>query len=265
MPLCCNRNDFDDLGPGLPLYFETIIYCITMLIIVLLIQGLYSLYSNYKTNDCVPENADDEVVCHRDFINKISISNKYRHHDLYIVQSWVNLASMIVVIISLHYYRIFQRRSAEEIDRDNISPSDYTIMITGFPKNSCDEELVEKTVMSFWNRIPHEENEANNIITKIVLAYDIVDYVTLCRERKKLFLEERRSQHMHKEHGKAFDEHKLREKIQFVENAIKKQEDEVKQKINNKTCGIAFVSFRTQKCHYFVFFLLKIKTVCIFS
>lgn len=252
LPICCNRNDFDDLGPGIPLYFETLIYCIIMLLIILLIQGLYSLISNYYTNDCLPENAENEAVCQRDFINIISISNKFRHHGLYKFQSFVNLVSMIVVIISLHYYRIFQKRSAEEIDRDNISPSDYTIMITGLPKGGYHEALVEKTVWEFWNRIPQEQGYANkeDVITKIVLAYDIVEFVSLSRERKKLFLEKRRFDHERKNHGKKTDELKIAEiqrKLNFIEDKIKKEEGDVESGIRNKTCGIAFVSFRTQK------------------
>ncbi len=216
---------------------------------VFLIQGLYSLYSNYITNDCLPENSENEAVCHRDFINKISISNKFKHHDLFIIQSWVNLASMLIVIVILHYYRIFQKRSAEEIDRDNISPSDYTVMIKGFPKG-CDEKIVEETVMEFWNRVPNpEENQL--IITKIVLAYDIAEYVNLCREKKKLFLEKRRADHIKEKHGKKdLKEEEIRMKLGVIEEKIRKQEEEVKSGVRTKTTGIAFVSFRTQSSNY---------------
>ena len=213
---------------------------------VFLIQGLYSLYSNYITNDCLPENSENEAVCHRDFINMISISNKFKHHDLFIIQSWVNLASMLIVIIILHYYRIFQKKSAEEIDRDNISPSDYTVMIKGFPKGKYDEKIVEESVMDFWNRVPHQE-ENQKIITKIVIAYDIAEYVNLCREKKKLSLEKRRADHMMKKHGKKFlKEEEIRMKLGVIEEKIRKQEEDVKSGIRTKTCGIAFVSFRTQ-------------------
>ena len=216
-----------------------------MLVIILVIQGIYSLISNYVTDDCVPESSDSEVVCHRDFINRISISNKFKHHDLYIIQGWVNLASMLAVIASLHYYRVYQKRSAEEIDRDNISPADYTIMINGLPKKDCNERLVEQTVNEFWNKINREENLT--IITKIVLAYNIVDYVECCREKKKLFMWKRKADHHREHHGKeakGYNEEEFKYKLNFIEEKLKKQEEEVQ---SGRTCGIAFVSFRTQK------------------
>lgn len=219
-----------------------------------MIQGIYSLISNYVTDDCLPESSSNDVVCHRDFINIISLSNKFKHHGLYKIQGWVNLASMIAVIISLHYYRVYQKRSAEEIDRDNISPADYTIMIKGLPKKNCNEKLVEETVNEFWNKIPDEDS--NKIITKIVLAYNIVDYVNCCRERKKLFMEKRKADHM-KEHNHSktmkFNEDEFKHKLSFIEDLLKKQEEEVQ---SGRTCGIAFVSFRTQKSliFFFIFF-----------
>ena len=221
-----------------------------MLVIILLVQGIYSLVSNYATNDCLPENSGNDSICHRSFINDFSVANKFKHHGLFEIQSWVNLASMLVVITSLHYYRIYQKRSAEEIDRDNISPSDYTIMISKLPKGKYDEKLVENTVMEFWNRVPHEEGESKNIITKIVLAYNISEYVMLCREKKKYFVEKRRADHKKEKHGKLpkkYNELEINRKLVVLEEKIQTIKDEAKVGIASKTCGVAFVSFKTQK------------------
>ena len=68
------------------------------------------------------------------------------------------------MIYVITFYR--HMRMVEEIDKKQISPSDYTIFFRGFPKNAKENEIKE------WIE-EHGLETGKPAIEKINMAYDI--------------------------------------------------------------------------------------------
>ena len=236
-----------EFGSGYPLYFEFVFYCIIMLIIMLLGQGIYGIVSNYKADDCYSHY--DKIVKCDYWVNKISISNKLNSPDLYYAQTWVNFATIFLIMLSLHKFRRVQKLTERECDRGLVSPSDYTIIIQKLPPGKYNEKDIERLIL---DKIPtSSENNANVVIKKIVMGYHIAPFVQNCRSLNEIEAKIRKAKLYEQNHGK------LPEKINLAELEqscldLKQKLEEYKNQINDeksitdKTCGDVFVTFSTQ-------------------
>ena len=167
-----------EFGTGYPLYFEFVLYCIIMLIIMLVFLGTYAMITNYISNDC---QLDGFQQCSDAWINQISIPNKIFHEEYYYIQTWFNLATIIVVMISLHYFRRMQRLTENECDRGLISASDYSIWLSKLPKGQYTESEIRHLVES---SIPQDKNHIQ--IKKIVMAFEVSDFKANCDELNRI-------------------------------------------------------------------------------
>lgn len=215
-----------------------------MLLIMFLALGIYSLASNYDSNDC---SKLESISCTD--VNKISIPNKVLHEKLYYTQAWVNLGAIILIMISLHKFRRVQKSTERECDRGLVSPSDYTIMISKLPPGLYTENDIKKIILE---KIPQSQNEKDNIvIKKIVLAYNISDFITNCRNLASNDLKLRRAKQYEVKHGKLPEKvnlENLEKEISFNKEKIQQFKEKVQNEkgINDLTCGDVFVTFSTQ-------------------
>ena len=132
--------------------------------------GFYGIYSNYTTGDCsiAVANCDENNP-----INWISIPNKILHPGEYQIQSWINLGTALVIMISLHLFRRIQKRTEINSDISVNSPSDYSVWLSGLPKGKFTEEEIRDMFGKDY------------VIKKVVMAYYIFDFAKNCKEITK--------------------------------------------------------------------------------
>ena len=216
------------------------------------IEGIYNIISNYYQSDC--QNNDE--TCSRTNINLISLSNKYTDHRQYIIQSWVNFGSAVAIMISMHFFRRMQRLTNKECDRGLLSPSDFSIMISQLPANKYTEEDVKKILEDFWKKIPKSQDEDNLGLPfkKIVLSYNIGEYVELIRKKNKLLLEKRKAiyfQKKNKRYPLNYNPTTNEEQLKKTNDLIDEQEKQVEIGVSKETCGVVFVTFNTENGKFF--------------
>jgi hypothetical protein len=78
-------------------------------------------------------------------------------------------------------YRI--RLSEDELDRGSITASDFTIIIRNLPVGNYNEKELKSELEKWWSMQNFEEK---CFITKINIAYDILEYSDLCKKKKEL-------------------------------------------------------------------------------
>jgi len=180
--LCSSKSEMYHLGVGFPLYFDFIIYCGVLAIIMLLVSGIYNFVTNRDANDCevnLDWSRDDAQFCDLSKIASISLVNKrFSMHEMN-VSNWFNLAAVVVMVISFQFYRRQSILTIEEVDNSQQTPADYTLAITNLPKDATDEEVRE-----FLEKKVFPEKKVD--VAKIVRGYNITEYVRLNRRRVAL-------------------------------------------------------------------------------
>jgi hypothetical protein len=106
------------LGPGFALYFEFVFFSIVMLFIMFLGTGIVGMVTNWKENQC---NQDDDMVvkgkCTVNLVSRISLGSKVHNHSYYILQSWFIFGTVVVLMLSLHFFRRMQRLTERECNQ----------------------------------------------------------------------------------------------------------------------------------------------------
>ena len=169
MSLCDDNEKISFLGPGYPLFFLFIKYCIAILFFYLLIPGLYGIYTNYTGTYCTI-NTDK---CYQNYATLLSLTNKINDYDTLDVQQWLNLILVITMAVFLHIMRWHVRKTYAKCDEEDISAADFTVMVGGIPVlegiNYQDElkQLIEN--------VDYQENSKFEV-TNVTLTYNLSDY-----------------------------------------------------------------------------------------
>ena len=129
LPICCDRSELVFLGSGFPLYFEFLIYCLILLVIMTIFQGIYGFIHNHKGDTCsYLSTAPKEERCDPTFITENAASNKplFSSDKTF---SLLNLLSSLLMMGMVMKFRHHHMLSERELDRSLISPSDFTLMV----------------------------------------------------------------------------------------------------------------------------------------
>ena len=226
--------EMEDLGCGFPLYFYFkiymgIIYFLMSLVITLVGWILYSRQDHAE-----------EWVGSEDapFITYISIGSFGKDEDRYKstevnVMVLLNTLMILTIYILNMLFRPFQIRVIKKVDEMNITPGDFTVMMTNIPRDKNKEQISE------W--ILDHAKDAN--IWEINICYDIKEAVSKIQRINKL-----------KVILANFERYKLKFQEDVVEAEIRKLNGEVeyiKEKMqddeNDKTfTGKVFIIFDKQ-------------------
>lgn len=216
-----------------------------MLGILIFVEGIYNFVSNYYGNVC---SAAEGAACTFEIINRISLANKSTDHDLFKAQGWVNFAAACILVVSMHIFRKYQRLTLLECDRGLLSPSDYSICISGFPQNEkLTEEKVKNWLEKYWKRMnltfqeDPKKKESNAVVSQIVIGYDIGEYISLIREKDRLLALKRKSM------KEKINEKNVEEKLKATNVKIDKIESDVEKEVEDLNSGIVFITFSTEK------------------
>lgn len=163
VPLNIDYRQLGFLGVGFPLFFYYIISCIYVLLIIFCISAIFNLATNNYSEDCFSQSEVDLLViaanaanntllaeyysdkeCVLAWATRLSIGNKRDHIAYLTAQRWLNLVTIVVLIIYFQIMRRNQRKIEKVCDESLATPSDYAVMVTDIKKNlgiDYDDEL----------------------------------------------------------------------------------------------------------------------------
>ena len=151
-----------------------------VLLIILCISGIFNLASNNVTEDCYTQQeldgfvqsvlnmnetaiADDlkEKGCVLAWATRLSLGNKIDHEHTLTAQRWLNVFTVIVLIIYFQYMRRNQRRLDKLCDESLTTPGDYTLMVTDIKTGVGKDYDDELKVFFQDNALLPEKKKAN--------------------------------------------------------------------------------------------------------
>lgn len=252
IPLCTKHNKLDFLGPGFPLFYEFLIFCIVCIFLLFCIQGIYGLSTNNDGEAChlsniIPDSDGKIRKCTENGINTYSWFNKVYRDD---VQSGLNLCGAFVLLIVLNVFKHRHKNVEIRLDSKNISPSDYTIQVSEIPTTENEEDIKN----FFENCMPNRAVK----ISKVCLAYHVENYVRLKNKKEALIAEQSsllsKLTFFQRKNKPGLE--KIQQKKQQVEEILAKTQEKIEefereceQDAGKKFCGVAFISLQNEEDH----------------
>ena len=188
--------EFYFLGSGFPLFFCYLKYCIFLLVIMIISSGFYNLVSNLINHDCItPKEAltkNIENFCNYNILNLFSLANKRNQNGYLRMQQFLNFVTVVIIIITLQFYRFAQRKINVICDKAELSASDYSIYIKGFPFDLKDGIDYDEEIKHFIEEEVFKD-ECKLEISKINLAYDLTSYQDLIKKKENLIKEKQKA------------------------------------------------------------------------
>ncbi|EAR89597.2 transmembrane protein, putative (macronuclear) [Tetrahymena thermophila SB210] len=214
-------QDLSYLGPTYPMYFQFMRYSIAFISIIFLISGIYNLIANSQGDYCnklskqFPNNLTK--ICQDSVFETTAGSNRDRN-DPDFGNAILNLITCIVMMIFSTAFRVRQIKFEKEIDKSDISVSDYTVFINKIPLNKTRQDIIN----FLQSQVPGIKVE------KVVQAFKLKKFQELNQRMLQAKSEQERKQFL--------KEIKLYEKQCFDEDGI-----------SDTFCGAAFVSFEKEE------------------
>ena len=221
------------------------------------IGGIYNLYTNLQGNFCVPlnnkmvqVNLSDSENCTRNLPNALSLANKLKDQQAIGLQQWLNLTTVVALIIYFQYFRHKQRSVSIKLDENTVSPSDFTFVVSNVPIRSA--QTIKNDLEEFFKThgLPDKQQLT---IKRIVLAYD-VNQQLLVRKIEKIEETIKDFDEQLKRNNKSItlmDRISHRQKVRSLEKKLQYLNDEDQKSMAEnpvKTVhGTAFITVNTQK------------------
>ncbi|EWS72684.1 kinase domain protein (macronuclear) [Tetrahymena thermophila SB210] len=196
LKLRCNIYELSFLGSGYPLYFFFIKQCIVMLSLVLFICGVFNVITNIigsgkcqsasSESDQQNSTNQDQVVCKQGNVFSLFYLGRKSDQETFMeIQGYLNLSSMIAMIILLQWFRKLQRQLDAKCDDEDISANDYTIMIKNVPKDfEAINDDYDDDIKEFFRVNSLEGKEVE--VESVTLCYDLSEITKLELEKQQL-------------------------------------------------------------------------------
>ncbi|CAD8076135.1 unnamed protein product [Paramecium primaurelia] len=273
LPLNIEIINLAFLGQGVPLYFNLMLLIILLHFVLFFIFTVPNVSQNYIANNCIAptnyayklwkqngceqncplkhdayqyfENLFSDCknicqhysdVCIQSQTSRISFVNKQLEDESKLIQSSLILCSVIIYKILMVLIREKQRKIEYAIDKELLSPSDFTAILNNLPKNDYNEKELKIALEEYCKEFdPKNKYE----VVKINIAYDIVQFVDKGRQKLKLEKQLENTSYGNKE--------KLLKQIKEISNQQQVIEAEIENGSYKKTTPIAFITFQTKK------------------
>ena len=172
--LLCESRDLAELGEGFPLYFDLAKWLNVLLLLVLGIAGSYSLYCHYAEDNVSDSSLSSNWIM-RGSLGIIYLAS-YGDHSPSVLEPILHMGAVIVLLM-LHSYLVYQHEIMEdELDRNTVTPSDYTIQVTNLPRT----DLHTQDLVDFLATGSRPDGKPCRIV-KVNLAYQISPFLEACR------------------------------------------------------------------------------------
>lgn len=217
---------------------------------MLLISGEFNLITNFLSNNCVDVTNSDynstevdnnPVSCVLDWVTFLSLANKTNRYTTNDIQHYLNFLCLIGVIVFMIYYRKSQKELFLHNRWKDATPADYTIAIKNLP-NNIEIEFLEIKLKEYFAKIntitPYQ-------IQNINFCYDLTERAKLFKSYEELL---KKKTKLVKKKPLNFEQEleKIETEIVFKEEEMRNYDLNL-QKNKLQFCGIAFVTFNTQK------------------
>ncbi|EGR30034.1 phage head-tail family protein, putative, partial [Ichthyophthirius multifiliis] len=265
--LNCDLEKLSFLGSGFPSYFVYIKQCGILLLFLLGISGIFNVASNILGSQKCQKSRQAQptrVVCQEsNWVSVSSLGSKSDQQYFMEIQGYLNLVSLLGIIVLLQFFRKYQRELEIKCDQEDISANDYTIMVSNIPieydaiNNDYDEDL-----MHFFQENSFPERKVK--VEQVTLCYNLQELTQLDQQKQKLILQKQKkiqeSQNALKQINNAFDLNQpyykdIQADILKINAQIKEQNYKIdkltlvlmdgkgKQLMKQYFTGIAFVTF----------------------
>ena len=165
-PLLCDTADLAELGEGFPLYFNLLKWVCFLIALTFLIAGAFCIYRNYRA-----DNVQDSAF-RSNWIVKGSLANYGSTAKPTIAEPSLHVAAIVVVLVLHNFIAIKHEKMEAELDKNAITPSDYTIAVTGVPADGFSREELR---MFFQEGSRMDGKECK--VSKINLVFSISEYI----------------------------------------------------------------------------------------
>ena len=282
LPLFCDYKKLGFLGVGFPLFFSYIISCIYVLLIILCISGIFNLATNNGSEDCYSKeqlqilidsaqamNNPDLVTylsnkeCLLVWSTRVSLGNKRSHEETLTIQRWLNLATIVVLIVYFQFMRRNQRKIDKDCDESQTTPADYTVMVIDIKvglgldyddelKAFFEENAIPGKKANIGKKLKKKKKKKNDFFffkVNVNLAYNMQNKIEINKKQDQLVKEKQRAIAHKNEHGSYpmfYNETNVETQIKLYEDQMEAIEKEFLSGKSDKFCGIAFVTFATE-------------------
>ena len=181
------------LGIGIPLIFQFACFCIASLTIMSITYSFWAIYYNSSKSVCLERNEVEEGYCGREWATISSIGNT--ELSLKHTEKLLTILTFLVFLVMRVWYFRDARKKESKLCCENLSPSDYTVMITGIPRNSSEKEV--RRIFESFIGLDCQKMVGNfgspQGIFRVNFAYHLSDYIRYSRLKnnliKKIFKE----------------------------------------------------------------------------
>ena len=200
-------------------------------------SGLYNIISNYSENDC------DDALCARNLLNLLSLANKQKNHDLYLIQSWVNFGCACLIVMLITLYKRAQRLMIEEQYSNVLNCEDYAVFISNLPNDYTENEL-KSCLNRFYKRKNQEKRE--EIVFQIEWTYkNLNNLFSLINEEKRLKEYGEKAEIWKRQNGR-YPKGFKPEKNSFNINEIQNKIQNLKESMTDQKAPNAFIIFSSK-------------------
>lgn len=209
-----------------------------LMLLLLVTIGINALSANAQGGNCWLYRHHEDFPCERSIIVYFSLGNRSQ------TDPWnsdsLNIMFVFLAMVSLLIYRKRANKTCDIIDKDNITPSDYTIMAENFPKETPITEIEE---FFRYKSMPKCYVE----IKKVVPCYFIGDFVEMNKQKHKLEAKIWAAQRR----GEEEERKSLVKEMEELNKKIDAFEKECSQGLNDKFTGTVFVTYQKLKGNQF--------------
>ncbi|CAI2378511.1 unnamed protein product [Moneuplotes crassus] len=214
LSICMDTRELDFLGSGFPLYYHFKKFTFIIYLLMALCVGIPCLIINLN------QDGKKQWDPNSSYIVSTTIGNNGNEPDNYIewrvqVQAILNFLFIFVIGIASIFLRKSQNTIIREVDEQNITPSDFGIMISNIPKDKRPDELRK------WleAKVPGIE------IVYVNYCYDITELVEVTRKHTsmvqiKAYLEAYKKRRLEEE-GNINEEEAIKKGVQLSPPASK--------------------------------------------
>lgn len=187
----CNNMDLADLGAGYVMYFRMIIFfsgiwCFYLLINIIKMSAnighsyctTASKLGDFTGGDAVAYVAKGYPACSSDWITVHSVANYGIMNVDGGEKSWV-MIFFIVYWAFLSLCKVWLKSANQQIDVNNDTPSDWTLMVKGLPPDETAEQI--QANFEAYGALGKEPC----FIKKVNIAYNCEEYVMMFAEVNK--------------------------------------------------------------------------------
>jgi hypothetical protein len=140
---------------------------------------MYNMITSGQANNC-SDSADNVTdFCIQGVIGSLIISNKRNDVDSVTTQLVLNFASVIVITLVFHIIRYKVRKTVVDVDKETITPADFTVIIKGVSPSVSDSQIKSWLQGFSTEKLPLE-------IRKVIRTYNIKDYINYINKRNEL-------------------------------------------------------------------------------